>query len=577
MRKIDLKSIIENTHPVFNEKSPKFFKNIIIRLLERILHVKEINEFLEKNRGFRNIDFIDELFEYLEFSYSVSSKDRLKIPAEGKLIIISNHPLGALDGLSLIKVVSEVRPDVKIVANDLLVNIENLSDLFLPYDLFSYRAQKRNIERIHESLENDEAVIIFPAAEVSRLGPNGIKDSKWRNGAVKLASALNAPVLPVCIDARNSMLFYLLTSLNNGLGLFLLPHEMFNKRKDTIELKIGNPIPADAFNNKINTKVQNSLLKKHLYKIGKGKKGVFITENTIIHPVNKKILKKELNESKLLGITKDRMSLFLTENSESPNVVKEISRLREITFRKVGEGTGKKKDTDVYDNYYKHLVLWDEKNLEIAGSYRLGECDKIIETSGIEALYSYSLYNFNPEITDILKNTLELGRSFIQHKYWRTRALDYIWQGIGAYLIENPTKRYLFGAVSISDSYSEIAKSLIIYYYTKWYSDSGNLAVAKEKYTYSSDFRKEADSIFTGTTPEEDFRILKTELKNYGCTVPVLFRKYTELCEYGGVKFLDFGIDSSFNSVDGLILVDLEQITPEKRKRYYESRSFVTA
>ncbi len=575
MQKIDLKEIIESKAPEFLDSIPEFLRGMVLSILNKILYIREVNNSLERFLDKKDFDFIDELFDYLDFSYNLSSSDKLRIPSEGRLIIVSNHPLGALDGLALLKAVGEVRKDVRIVANDILLSLPNLSNLFLPFDVFSVSSQKKYLSYIKGALENDEVIILFPAGEVSRLTLRGIKDRKWMAGAVKLAKTYNSPVLPFHIKARNSILFYLVSAIIDSMAIFMLAGQIFNKRGKTINLKAGNLIPAEVFSTEtVKVPVLTKLLKRHVYRLGNNKSGIFKTVNTIIHPVDKKIIRKELNGSKLLGYTYDSKKIYLTDYEKTPNTIKEIARLREITFRKVGEGTGMKLDFDSYDAYYKHLVLWDEEELEIVGSYRIGICSEISAKKGIAGLYNSSLYSFTGEFNEILVKSIELGRSFIQQKYWRSSALDYMWQGIAAFLSEYPGVRYLFGAVSISNSYNPDAQAMIVYFYKKWYSHEKNLANATERYIVPKLQQEHLAGIMGSDNYEEDFKSLKTALKNFGYSVPVLFKKYTELCNYGGVKFMDFGRDNEFKTIDGLMLLDLEEVKPEKRKRYYSAKSF---
>ncbi|ROL62301.1 GNAT family N-acetyltransferase [Bacteroidetes/Chlorobi group bacterium ChocPot_Mid] len=571
MNEIDLKQIITGRFKNILIKYPNFIQRILINLLNKIIHIDEINNILKENSNKYGFEFIEEIFEYLDFTYVISYKDKLKIPAEGKLIIVANHPLGGLDGLALIKTISEIRRDVKIVANDLLLHIDNLSSLFLPYDIFSPVNRLKQIKEIEKSLLNDEAVIFFPAAEVSRMTWKGIKDKKWLNGPIKLAKKVNSSILPVYIEGQNTMLFYLISLIYKPFSILFLSREIFKKKKSEITIKISDPIPSNVFASKhFEDNVLTSLLKSHVYKIGKGKSGIFKSEKNIIHPVNIKDIRKELYNNKLIGRTNDDKEIYLVSDKVSENVLREISRLREITFRNVGEGTGKKADTDSFDKYYKHIILWDDKNLEIVGAYRLGLGCDILEQHGFNGFYTYQQFLFSSNFINIVEQGMELGRSFIQRKYWKSFALDYLWQGIGAFLKEYPDIKYLFGTVSISDSYSDYAKNLIVYYYKKWYSFGSNLCISKYKYLMSNKINEELSLLFTGTDPESDFRILKDLLKNIGFSVPVLYRRYTELCEYGGVEFLDFGVDKSFsNSVDGFILVNLSMIKNEKRERYY--------
>lgn len=575
MNKIDIESILRDKVPNLFVKYPKFISAGIVKFLSGLLKISEINKFQQLNGNSFGIDFINNIFDYLNFSYVMSERSRTSIPSEGKVVIVSNHPLGGLDGLALLKAVHEVRQDVKIIANDILMQIDNLKELFLPFDLFTPVSQKENIKNIEQAILNDECVIFFPAGEVSRMSWGGIKDGKWKKGAIRFATKSQSPILPAFVEAKNSFCFYFLSMLWRRTGMFLLPRELFLQRNKQITIKFGDLIPPDKISSAINQNLQMSLIRQHTYRIGKGKKGIFATEKTIIHPVPVKLVKSELVKSDLLGQTSDGMKIYLCKKAQCPNVLKEISRLRETTFRKVGEGTGKSYDTDIYDDYYHHIVLWDEEALEIAGSYRLGITSEVVAQHGIEGLYNASQFHINPSFNDILSQSIELGRSFIQQKYWRSNALDYIWQGIGAFVQKNPSIRYLWGAVSLSNAYPEAAKALIVSYYQKWYQGNADYATPMIPYQMSKLQEQEANGILVGETPEQDMLILKKTLKAYGLSVPVLYRRYTELCNYGGARFVSFCIDVKFmNAIDGIVLVDLTQLKDEYKERYYGQKSF---
>lgn len=575
----ELKQFLHKTLSEHLKKHPAMIRNMIIKIAEKALYLSEISAFLNQCGDAKNVRFIEELFDYLDFSYFVSSKDKLNIPAEGKLIIAANHPLGALDALALIKAISEVRKDVRIVANNVLSNLTQIKDLILPFNVFSLRAQKDNINLIESSLLADEAIIFFPAAEVSRMTWKGVKDGKWLNGVARFAEKHECPVLPVYIEAKNTAFFYAMSLINKRLSMFLLPREIFYKKEKSITIKVGDPIPGAAFKHKtVGTQFQSNLLRKHVYRLGKGKTQVFATEQNIIHPVDAKQIRLELKTQKLLCKVSDAKKVYLVDFMQAESVASEIARLREITFRKVGEGTGRKSDIDKFDFIYKHIALWDEENLEIAGSYRLGLCSEIIDKYGINAIYNSDHFLFSKNFEPIIYKSLELGRSFIQQKYWRSNALDMLWQGIGAYLQMNPSIEYLFGAVSISNSYSDFAKSLIVSYYRKWYSANEDYALGKRQYIVSKNLEIEIASILHGRTIAEDFKNLKSSLKALGYSVPVLFRKYVDLCNEGGAKFLDFNIDPDFsNSVDGLMLIDIKYIKEDFRSRYVNKTDIRTA
>jgi putative hemolysin len=380
---------------------------------------------------------------------------------------------------------------------------------------------------------------------------------------------MEAPVLPVHISGRNSSMFYGLALIKKEIGTFLLSREIFAGKNKEIKLTCGDPIPYNAFGKSLTKDHYAKLLKKHLYDIGSGRRGIFKTEKTIIHPVDKQVIKRELMMSADIGKTKDGKSIYMVRYDSAKNVLREISRVREHTYRKVGEGTGKKADTDKYDRYYDHIVLWDDNDLEIVGSYRIGVTRDIIRKYGTQKLYNSGLYTLNSSFNPYIEQAVELGRSFVQPKYWGSSALDYLWQGIGAYLREVENTRYLFGAVSISDKYPDEAKAIIIEYYKKWYSGDDTMVSPVNEVTLPQSYIDSAKNILSGKDYEEDYRNMKTALRNFSLTVPVLLRKYSDVCHYGGVKYLSYTINTGFNNaVDCFVLVDTWQMKPEFKSRY---------
>ena len=571
MKELDVREIITSRAPEFFSHYPRFFERILVGFLHRLLRVDEINRYIRDNAEVKGLAFIDEVFEELNFSYFLSSIDRNKIPSEGKLIVVANHPLGALDGLALLRAISEVRTDTKIIANDVLLAFENLADLFLPYDVFARHMQKEHVTRIGEALLAERAVLFFPAAEVSRLTWKGIRDPKWLNGPVFFAKKYDAPILPVYIKGRNSIFFYLISLIWKRLSTLLLPREIFNKKGKSLHFMIGDPIPGATFSSSyIKSKVTTRLLRKQTYLLARKKKSaIFKTEKTIVHPVDRRRLKEELAASTLLGRTGDGKKIFLAEFESSRQMMREIARLREQTFRKVGEGTGLKLDLDRFDRYYQHIVLWDDDALEIIGSYRIGNCRKILSTHGSEGLYTHTLFKYSEAAAPILGRALELGRSFVQIKYWKSNALDYLWQGIGAYVAAHPEVEYLLGPVSISNTYTEEAKELLVYFYQSWFPGDPALAPHISPFRISQHRLAQLQNLFPRTSYREELRKLKETLRVLGYSIPVLYKQYSELCEEGGVSFIDFGVDKDFaDCVDGLILVRLDLLKPSKRERY---------
>jgi putative hemolysin len=534
-----------------------------IKLLKNIIHQDEINEFIAKNSHLHGISFLEAILEHFNISYVASNNDNENIPHSGKSIIVANHPIGSLDGLALLKFILDIRPDVKIIVNQLLYGIEPLQEFFIPIDNMSAKSNyKKSYKQAVDWLNNEHLLVIFPAGEVSRLKPTGIKDGKWLSGFLSFAKKTKSSITPIFIDAKNSKLFYSLSMLFKPFGTMMLPREMFNKNNIEIRFKVGKTIKYKTILDLgLKNKQVAKLFKKQTYTLAKKKSKDYIkTITSIAHPQNRQLIKQELKQAQLLGATPDNKQIFLIHYDDGPNTMREIGRLRELTFRLVEEGTGRRMDLDEFDKYYKHLVLWDEEGLEVVGSYRLGLGREM--SANKQQFYSATLFNFNPDLVKLLPETIEMGRSFIQPKYWGLRGLDYLWMGIGSFIHNNPHYKYMLGPVTISGSMSENAKHLIADFYLHYFGTDIQLATANNSFAphslmeYSNDYKA-------------DFKALGELLKQYNEKLPMLYKQYSELCDDKGTRFLAFGIDYDFMScVDGLILVEIAKISAKKHKRY---------
>ncbi|KXI27490.1 GNAT family N-acyltransferase [Paraglaciecola hydrolytica] len=535
-------------------------------LLRRLLHEREMHEFATLYPHLRGLDFVEQVLDYFKISYSVRDVEKEHIPNEGRVVIIANHPIGSLDALALIKLVSEVRKDIKVIANQLLMALPPLHPLLLPVNNMQGGTAKEHIKSIQQHLEHEGVVIVFPAGEVSRLRPQGIRDTKWQSGFLRIAKQTKSAILPVYIDAKNSTLFYSLSMLYKPLASMLLVTEMFKQQRKHLPIRIGELIPYSSFaTSNLAKKLQVSQFKKHLYKIGNNKPGIFITQKPIAMPENRQELKQALKRHcQRLGETADGKIIYLYQHAESTAILREIGRLREIAFRAVGEGTNKKRDIDHYDQDYFQLILWDPEELEIAGAYRFGDAKNLIAKNGLKGIYSSTLFDYSPAMNKYFEQGLELGRSFVQPKYWGKRSLDYLWYGIGAFLQHHPQYRYLFGPVSLSNSYPQAAKELLVNFYTLYFKQSA--PVATSKHPYLCHLHKE---FFSGEDYQQDFSLLKKLLTNMGVAVPTLYKQYTETYDEGGVHFIDFNIDPDFNDcIDGLVIGDISMLKAKKRARY---------
>jgi len=565
---IRIESFIDSRFPQLQLKRPLFFKTLTL-ILQQLFHEKEFQQFENKYPHLAGFDFVEQALGYFDFNYSVVNTERERIPLTGRVIIIANHPIGSLDGLALLKLIGEVRRDVKVVANDVLAAIKPLHSLLLPVDNMNGNTTRQNLKAIHHHLDQEGAVIIFPAGVVSRFGAKGIRDGKWNSGFLKIATTTQSPILPIFVDGRNSTFFYSLSFLARPLSTLWLVREMFKQSNHTLNIRIGNTIRFQNYNRVgRDYKERTRLFKEHTYRLQKQKKGIFTDLIAIAHPEERKQLRYELHQCQRLGETGDGKHIYLYHYQSDSSVMREIGRLRELSFRAVGEGSGKRRDLDHYDAHYQHIVLWDEQELEIVGSYRIADAKQTIRQHGLPGLYSNTLFHYEVAMNEIFAGGLELGRSFVQPRYWGKRSLDYLWFGIGAYLRAHPHIRYLFGPVSISNEYHENAKALLVHIYSHYFSSPIPLARAKTPFNHHGN-NSINDSLFCGVDYKSDFLQLKSSLAEQGLAVPTLYKQYVEVCEHDGVRFADFNVDPDFsNCIDGLVIVDITRLKPKKRERY---------
>ncbi len=534
----------------------------LLRTLGRWSRFDVIDGFLAESGHLRGFEFVDAALDHLQARYTVEAAGG-GIPAKGRLLIVANHPSGALDALALLQLVGSVRRDVRIVANDLLSAIRPLDGLLLPIRVLGGRPSADSLRSVREALEREQCVIVFPAGEVSRLGLRGVRDGRWQRGFVGFARKTGAPVLPVRIQARNSALFYGASALFKPAGTALLAREMYARGSKPLSLRVGQPlkIAADA-----DSATALRTVRKALYALGK-RRPAPIGSEPLAAPESAEAVRAALQATELLGETLDGKQIRCATLSADSPLLREIGRLRELTFREVGEGTGRSRDLDAYDAHYEQIVLWDAQAQRIAGGYRVMRGARALAERGLGGLYTASLFRYAEQAVPHLAEGMELGRSFVAPEYWGSRSLDYLWQGIGAYLRRHAQVRYLFGPVSISAALPLPAREQLVAYYQRYYGGQEGLAASMRPFEYFA-----APPSFGELDADTAFNVLKGNLSALGTSVPTLYKQYTDLCEPGGARFLAFGVDPAFSdSIDGLIEVDMHRLRPKKRKRYLQA------
>ena len=412
----------------------------------------------------------------LDVSLDVNNLQYLEnIPKEGPLVFVANHPLGGLDGMLLAQLILKFRPDLKVLTNELLLTFPEFSELFIGVDVLNPNKQKQNakgILKLSKHLSGQGAVLIFPAGIVSSIKlPNlSIQEQAWHPMVARLIQKHKANCLPIYVHDRNSITFYLSGLIHKRLRTILLARAMLSKKHSLIKVNIGQLLKYQDFEHTKDTSAITEYLQlccqslKDQYKISTNKSQ--LRQNKIA------ALKKDINienlvqqhlnlESYKLLDYKD-LSVYCAPYGSLGCVMEQISISRERTFRQVDEGTGRELDCDIYDPFYWHLWVWDNNNKKIVGGYRLAKVDEIIKNHGIKKLYSHSLYSYDRAFIQSLQHSVEVGRSFITPEYQRhPRALDLLWKGIGRYMKNNSKYHTLFGCVSISQQYSNLARALL--------------------------------------------------------------------------------------------------------------------
>ena len=414
------------------------------------MKINQVNDMFAQAQPKQGIDFVDAILEGCGITVDFDERELKNIPAEGAFVAIANHPYGGIEGLVMLKVLCMVRPDAKLMANFLLKKIPNLSDFFIavnPFENVEHSSSISGLKNTLELLHSCTPIGIFPAGEVStfKVDKQQITDRMWHPVVGKIIAKAKVPVLPIYFHGNNGLLFNLLSLIHPALRTAKLPSELFNKQGESIRLRIGKPIKVEdvpEYNN--NTKLLN-YLRARTYALGSG----LDEEKKIFHPRNLFKIKKlpealvpeigvALLEKDIAGLKEDYLvwteknyEVYIAPTSLLPNVIREIGRLRERTFREVGEGTNKATDLDEYDIYYNHLFIWDIEAKVIVGAYRLGLGDEIFYSVGKDGFYVSELFKIKEQFTPVLKKSIELGRSWIRREYQaKPLPLFLLWKGI---------------------------------------------------------------------------------------------------------------------------------------------------
>jgi len=547
-------------------------------LLMELMKINKVNELFDQAQPKQGPEFADAILKGCGITIEFDEKELKNIPATGGFIAIANHPYGGIEGLVLLKLLCMVRPDAKLMANFILKKIPNLSDYFVavnPFENVDHSSSISGLKTTLELLKNGTPIGIFPAGEVStyKIDQKQVTDRVWHPVVGKIIAKAKVPVVPIYFHGNNGLLFNLLSLIHPTLRTAKLPSELFNKQGHTIKLRIGKPIDVEEVPDFTNAAKLLNYLRTRTYALGTGleeEKKIFNPRNVfkikktpapVAPEVSAAILENEvetLREDYRVWVEKN-YEVFIVPTSLIPYVIREIGRLREITFREVGEGTNKSIDLDEYDIYYHHLFIWDTEAKVIVGAYRLGLGDEIFFSYGKKGFYLSELFKLKRGFNPVLKKSIELGRSWIRKEYQqKPLPLFLLWKGILKYLIDNPKYRYLIGPVSISNSFSKFSKSLIVDYINRNHFDHDLAQFVRPRKKFKVDLGNlDSDVLLSGEDSFKGLDNLIAEVETRNIKVPVLLRQYIAL----NAKIISFNIDPKFSDcLDGFLVLDLEKV-----------------
>ena len=572
----------------------------IVSAVMRLAKINKVNDLYDKIKDLEGQEFFDKLLEELNVKYLAFQEDLAKIPKTGPFILVSNHPLGALDGVIMCKILTEIRPDFKVMGNFLLTKIKPMEPYVISVNPFEKRKEAySSMSGMREALKHlseGGCLGIFPAGEVSNKNNeyNEILDKEWQEPALKLIKKAQVPVVPMYFHAKNSKLFYNVSKIHPDLQTLLLPSEMVNKREKPIKIRIGRPVTPKILNEYETPKELGEFLRKKVYMMKsyfEDRKSVaeFLkVKNLNISPKEEVVVQNIIDETPLAEILADRENLrkkdgkmlfsngdyevYFTKFDEIPAMMREIGRQRELTFRAVGEGTNLPFDLDEYDKHYHHLILWDNVAQKIAGAYRMALGSEVMKNYGIKGFYTNSLFDFDQELQPFFKKVIEMGRAYISLEYQqKPLPLFLLWRGIVHVCLRNPEHKFLMGGVSISNRFSDFSKSLMIEFMRSHYFDPVVAQYVHPKNDYKVYLSERDKSLF--------FEGLDDDLNKFDKLIddfepemrlPVLIKKYIKQ----NAKVVAFNVDPNFNdAIDGLMYIRISDLPEGTIKPVLEEMS----
>ena len=569
--------------------------NAVIEQLLSVRAVKNIHNSLPASRN--PSEFLNHVLNRFQITHSIRQEDLSAIPPKGPTVVIANHPFGGLDGVFLASLLYAVRQDVRILANYFLGRIPELRPLLFMVDPFgkksSINQNSAALKRTVRWVKDGGLLMMFPAGEVShfRWNTKKIEDPDWDETIVRIIRWTQAKVVPVYFKGRNSLAFQVAGLIHPLLRTLMLPRELLQKQSTHIHLRIGSAIPYRRIAGITRDSDLTAYLRFRTYLLGNTFNR---TPGSLNTPVIKRTARKSLEtivtpnatadlSKEIDGLAQEQhlcahgdLHVYVAFAGQIPNVLLEIGRLREETFRKVGEGTGKSIDLDRFDHHYRHLFVWNSEIHEVVGAYRLAASDDVLKKFGKEGFYTYTLFKYQTRLLSQIGPALEMSRSFVRPEYQKSYTpLLLLWKGIGQFVVRYPQYKVLFGAVSITDGYSTYSRRLMATFLrsNRFLQDLSRLVRPRKPYRQKAIPELQTDKSASWPEDIDELSSWVSDIETDGKGVPILLKQYLKL----GGKLLSFNIDPAFGNVlDGLIMVDLTATDPKLLKRYMDADGFAT-
>lgn len=522
--------------------------------------------------------------KHLPLNYELDGLEN--IPEEGPCVIVSNHPHGMSDGLMIGDIAMKRRSDIRIVVNEFLHCVRGMRPYQITVDVYGGEDAKRaNMSGMREMLKwlrDGHCLIIFPSGSAASWSDQDgrVIDDPWQTNMAAIIRKTGATVVPMHFSGQNGRLFQAVTRLCKEKRSALLAREIKRDRRTLHQVHVGKAIPASRLAMLESDqalidflRLSSMMLRYPASAANKAADKAPREMADIDSPVAPELLQAEIDslnpeEHLLYTHSSTGLQIYTALGREIPNLLKEIGVQREITFRAVGEGSGTACDTDEYDLFYDHLIMWDPAEHRIAGAYRMGRTDEIVKARGVTGIYNSEFFSLGNEFVNHVKNGLEMGRAFITAPYQKHPAsLDTLWMGIGRFVMKYPQYRLLYGTVSVSSDYSVRSRALI-YEYLKCHCMNKKLAEHVEAKTPPSGMDLLSEDARLLPTGLADLRLLSamvSDMEDDGRSIPVLLRQYLRL----GGEMVSFNVDDEFGSTfDCLVLVDLTKAPDRLMTRY---------